>query len=202
MILKLNNGFVVFMAQYTTIFTNPFHFTGFTVVEIGRLRPIPIVCITVHIDLNRYSLNTDILSRQWAYSLVDMSLLAVDQELIWHLALNSDVHLWADRFHVWEDRWELSQWRYFDCSFVCFLCWQDYLKLSGIWNKLWRNERCWYFLKYVAVYLLNDFIVCFYVLRPVKKLLLLCLFRQRIHLDQILSVFEERVFEKLQYFLL
>jgi hypothetical protein len=37
MIFKLYNGLMVFMAQKSTIFTNPFHFTGFTIVKIGRL---------------------------------------------------------------------------------------------------------------------------------------------------------------------
>ena len=101
MVFKLYNGLMVFMAQKSTIFTNPFHFTGFTIVKIGRLWPIPIEGVAIYIDFDRYSLNSDTFSCKLAYSLVDMSLLAIDKKLVWHLALNSNVHLWADGFHVW-----------------------------------------------------------------------------------------------------
>ena len=101
MILKLYNGLMLFVAQKCTIFTNPFHFTSFTIVKICRFWSIPIECVTVNIDFNRYSLNSNTFSCKLADSLVGVSFLAINEKLIGHLALNSNVHLWANRLHVW-----------------------------------------------------------------------------------------------------
>ncbi len=102
-ILQLDNAFVVLMAQKSTIFTNPFHLTGFAVIKISSLRPIPIVRVTVHIHLNGNPLNFYVLSGQLTNSFINVGLFPIDQKLIRHLALDSNVHLGTDRFHVWQD---------------------------------------------------------------------------------------------------
>lgn len=50
---------MIFMANSRTVLTDPFSFTSFTVIKVSNFVIVPFMSITVDIELNWYSLNSD-----------------------------------------------------------------------------------------------------------------------------------------------
>jgi hypothetical protein len=100
-IFQLQSAVVLFMAQQTAVFTNPFHATVFTIVEVGYFSFLPSVSETKYINFDWNSFHPYLLATQTANLLLEITLLAVNNQGRRYAALNSSVHF---RTHVLQKR--------------------------------------------------------------------------------------------------